>query len=207
MLQFWIKWLRSASAMSRVDQRGRSAAEMRAFSAIFIGFVLISGVCSAHSDRSITVKADGSLEGLPAEYGPAYLHVEFAIQETSGVPIASSITLNLGKNRVSFPGCLTGLLQIRSMSQIVATASWYHDEGLLPYYLKFYFVDPGYDESRWPPNQGYYSLLFNLRTGKLMEIEVNIVRDSGRSMQSVPVDLAQLCKGEALKGFSNAPSP
>lgn len=192
----------SNAALAR---RGRYA-EMRAFSAIFIGFVLVSSVCSAHQDRSITVKADGSLEGFPSEYGPANLHVEFALEERSALPIASSITLNLGKNRVSFPGCLTGLLQIRSISQIFATASWYHDEGLLPYYLKFDFVDPGYDESRWPPNQGYYSLLFNLRTAKLMRIEVNIVRDSGRSMQSVPVDLAQLCNGEVLKGFSSAPS-
>jgi hypothetical protein len=179
---------------------------MRAFSAIFIGFVLVSSVCSAHQDRSIIVKADGSLEGLPSEFGPAYLHVKFALEERSALPIASSITLNLGKNRVSFPGCLTGLLQIRSMSQIFASASWYHDEGHLPYYLKFYFVDPGYDESRWP-DQGYYSLLFNLRTGKLMEIEVQIVRDAGRSLQYVPVDLAKLCKGEVLKGFSSAPSP
>ena len=153
------------------------------------------------------VKADGSLEGLPSEYGPANLHVEFAIEKPSGVPIASSITLNLGKNRVSFPGCLTGLLQIRSMSQIGASASWYHDEGLLPNYLKVYFFDPGYDESRWPPDQGYYSVLFNLRTGKLMKMEVNIVRDSGRFFQYVPVDLAQLCNGEVLKGFSSAPSP
>ena len=153
------------------------------------------------------VNADGSLEGLPSEYGPAYLHVEFALEERSALPIASSITLNLGRNRVSFPGCLTGLLQIRSMSQIRASASWYHDEWLLPYYLKFYFVDPGYDESRWPPDQGYYSLLFNLRTGKLMQMEVRIVRDGGKFSQFVPVDLAQLCKGELLKGFISAPSP
>ena len=206
MLQFCAKWLRSASAMPRAAQRGRWAAEMRAFSGIFIGFALISGVCSAHQDRSITVKADGSLEGLPSEYGPANLYVEFAIGKMSGVPIASSITLNLGKNRVSFPGCITRVLQIRSMNQIFASASWYHDEGHLPYYLKFYFVEPGYDESRWPPNQGYYSLIFNLRTGKLMKMEVEIVRDSGKFSQYVPVDLAQLCKGEALKGFSSAPS-
>jgi hypothetical protein len=113
MLQFRIKKLRSASAMPRVAQRGRSAAEMRAFSAIFIGFFLVSGVCSAHQDSSIRVKADKSLEGLPSEYGPANLHVEFALEERSALPIASSIILNLGKNRVSFPGCLTGLLQTR----------------------------------------------------------------------------------------------
>jgi hypothetical protein len=178
---------------------------MRAFSAILIGFVLVSGVCSAHEDSGITVKVDGSLEGLPSEYGPANLHVEFTLEERRALPIASSIILNLGKNRVRFPGCLTGLLQIRSMSQIRATASWYHDEGLLPYYLKFYFVDSDYDESRWPPDQGYYSLLFNLRTGKLMEMEVMIVRDAGRS-QYVPVDLAQLCRGEVLKDFLSAPS-
>ena len=40
-----------------------------------------------------------------------------------------------------------------------------------------------------------------------MKMGVQIVRDSGRSMQSVPMDLAQLCNGEELKGFSSAPSP
>ena len=176
---------------------------MRAFSAIFIGIVLVSGVCSAHQDRIIIVNADGSLEGLPSEYGPANLHVEWSTQTTGGAPI-NSITLNLGKNRVSFPACLTGLFRTSSMSEILAKASWYHNESLLPYYLNVIFFDPGYDESRFY-NQGF-SLLFNLRTGKLMRIEVDIVRNSGITMQHVPVDLAERCTDEVIKRFSSAPS-
>src|SRR5262249_16210920 len=181
---------------------------MRAFSAIVIGFVLVSGVCSAHHDPIIMLKADATLDGLPSEYGLANLYVEWGALRAGGAAI-KSITLNIRNHRVRFPGCLTGLFTTSTMSEIGATASWYHDESLLPYYLNLYFFDPGYDEESRLASQGYspgFSLLLNLRTGKLMRVEVNTVFNSGRSMQHVPVDLAKLCDGETIKGFSSAPS-
>jgi hypothetical protein len=167
--------------------------------AVAIGWILISGTCFAHSDRVITVKDDGSLEGIPSEYGPAIMRVEFAPPNTDDAPI-TSITLNLGKNRVRMPICVTGLLLTRRMSEIKASASWYHDEKDIPHYLNVEFFDPGYDKSRWA-NPGF-SLLFNLRTGRLMQMEVMIVRENGKGIQNVPVDIAGRCKPEELKSFA-----
>ena len=87
------------------------------------------------------------------------------------------------------------------MSEIKVSASWYHSEKILPYYLKVDFFDPGYDESRWANSA--FSLLFNLRSGKLMQMEVIIVRDNGRSIQNVPVDITVRCSSKELRGFAS----
>lgn len=173
---------------------------MRVIIAIIIGCILASGSCLAHQDVLIAVKDDGRLEGIPSEYGPATLRVNFASPEAGDPPI-TSITLNLGKNQVRLPICVTGLLETRRLSEVKASASWYHDEEILPYYLHIDFFDPGYSGSRWA-NPGY-SLLFNLHTGKLMEMKVTIVRDSGKRMQNVPIDLAARCKSAELRGFAS----
>ncbi len=173
---------------------------MKAITAIVIGCLLLAETCFAHKDYIIAVNEDGTLEGIPSEYGPAAMHVEFAPQNSGSAPI-TSITLDLGKNRVRIPICVTGLLRTQRMGEIKATASWYHDETLIPYYLNIDFFDPGYNKLRWP-NPGY-SLLFDLHTGKLMEMDVHILRDSGRSVQQVPVDIRKRCKPEELRGFAS----
>ncbi|MEW6667361.1 MAG: hypothetical protein AB1512_19325 [Thermodesulfobacteriota bacterium] len=171
---------------------------MKAITAIAVIWMLFSGTCFAHEDRIITVKDDGSLMGIPSAYGPAILHVEFAPPELGSAPI-TSITLHLGNNHVRIPICVTGLLRSQNLSEIRASASWYHDEKIVPYYLHLVFYDPGYDKSRWA-NSGF-SLTFNLHTGKLMKMQVIIVRDNGKSMQSVPVDIAARCNSEELRGL------
>jgi hypothetical protein len=58
-----------------------------------------------------------------------------------------------------------------------------------------------YNKSRCE-NPGF-SLLFNLRTSKLMQMEVIIVRDNGKSIQYVPVDFASRCNSGELKDFAS----
>ena len=171
---------------------------MKTITVIIIGIILVSGTCFAHKDRIITVKEDGFLEGIPPKYGPAILQVEFAQQKADGAPI-TSITLNLGKKEIRIPICVTGLIQTQRMSDIKASASWYHSEEILPYYLQVIFYDPGYDKLR-SANPGF-SMLFNLHTGRLMQMEVIIVRNNGKSIQNVPVDFAGRCKSEELRSF------
>jgi len=173
---------------------------MKVILAIIVVFIVMSGNCFAHQDRIITVKNDGSLEGLPLDYSPATLRIEFAAQNEGGAPI-TSVTFNLGKNQVRLPLCITGLLQSRRITEVKASASWYHDEKILPYYLKINFFDPGYNQSRWA-NAGF-SLLINLRTSKLMQMEVIIVRDDGKSIQNIPIDVAAQCNSEELGGFAS----
>jgi hypothetical protein len=83
---------------------------------------------------------------------------------------------------------------------IRVTSSWYHEENILPYYLVVRFHSAGYDEDRWA-NAGY-SLMFNLRTGKLMRMEFMLVGDEGRSLRPLPLDLSALCTPSELSVIS-----
>jgi hypothetical protein len=162
--------------------------------------IFTSSACLAHEDRIITLNADGSLAGIPVEYGPATLRVNFSQQSARDASI-KSIDLTLGENQVHLPICVTGLINTREMSQIRASASWYHDESILPHYLNFDFFDPGYNESR-SANSGY-KLLFNLHNGRLIRMEALVVSGDGKGPQYVPVDVSYLCGVKMLKGFAH----
>lgn len=161
---------------------------------------LAGGVCFAHEDRTLSIGDDGSINGLPDEYAPAALHVQFSSEmHRAGATRVDSVVLELDADRTVIPICVTGLLETTRLDQIQATASWYHDETVLPYYMNIQFFDPGYDEQRWA-NAGF-SMLFNLRTAKLIKLEVNIVRNEGRAMQSIAVDVSALCPQEQIVDF------
>jgi len=166
-----------------------------------ICLVLASGNCFAHKDRIITLRDDGYLEGLPSEYNPAILRIQFAPQNTDSASV-TSISLDLGTNHVNIPLCVTGLLHSKRMNEIKLSSSWYHDESLFPHSLSVRFFDPGYKSNRWA-NNGFL-LMFNLHTAKLIRMEVMIVHDNGKSMQSIPVDITDRCTHEERKEFLDA---
>ena len=172
--------------------------------AVSLSLLLFSSACFAHQDRIIDIKSDGTLSSIPPTYGPAALRVTFS-QGKNGEPPVSSVDLILGAQKISLPICVTGLLHTARLQHVKASASWYHEEKSLPYYLSVTFFDPGYR-----PKSGFnsgYSLLFNLRTARLMQMEVLIVRDKGKTMQSVPVDLGARCSVKELEGFKDAWRP
>jgi hypothetical protein len=90
------------------------------------------------------------------------------------------------------------------MDTIAATASWYHDEKLLPFYLQIYFFDPGYNSSKWENPGPGYSMLFNLHTAKLITMEESIVHNNGKTVQYVPVDVASKCRSNGTDEFLSA---
>lgn len=168
----------------------------------FICLLLISENCFSHKDRIITLSKDGHLEGLASEYSPASLHIQFAPRNTDSAASIESISLDLGKNHVSIPICVTGLLHFQNVNQISIWASWYHDENLLPYYLGVDFYNPGY-KGNHRANSGFM-LMFNLRTAKLMQMKAMIVLNNGKVMQDIPVDIKDLCMPDELNNFFDA---
>ncbi len=178
--------------MGRSSNHGRSIVSVCIF---LITCIIGIGECLAHRDMRVTVEDDGTLVGIPSEYGPAALHVAFA-SSTHGPPI-SAIVLDLGKNHTRVPECVTSLLTTRTVIEIRASASWYHDESVLPYYLNLEFFGPGYDKSAWA-NSGH-ELLFDLRTGKLLQMQALVVLEAGKTLQFVPVALAARCSPAELK--------
>ena len=145
---------------------------------------LACGVCIAHQDRLITITADGTLIGIPTEYGPAQLKVAFSLSPP-GEPRVSLLSMHLGKKQTDLPQCVTELINSGSLNDIHASASWYHIEHKdLPYYLAVTFYDA---RSISPDKRPGYRLLFNLRTAELFELSALTVHAGGE--QQVPLDL------------------
>lgn len=177
---------------------------MKATAMIVLVWLLFSArVNVAHQATGLTLEDDGTIVGLPAEFGPANLRITFS-QKSDDPPI-QSIVLTLGKKSTSLPICVTGLLLSLDMKEIRISASWYHDKSSFPFYLQVELYDPGYDVKQWANPS--YTLLFNLRTGKLMQMEVNIVRHNGKTLQHIPIDLANRCGLKELNTFYAAIYP
>jgi hypothetical protein len=177
---------------------------MQRLQAFFLVLLLASSACFAHKDRIVDIESDGTLSAIPEAFGPAALRITFS-EANSGRPPVSSVELTLGARKTSLPACVTALLQTARPEDVRAMGSWYHDEKSLPYYLSVQFFDPGY--RRQSDYHSGYSLLFNLRTARLMRMEVLIARNSGKALQSVPVDLAARCSPQELERFQDAWRP
>jgi hypothetical protein len=153
-----------------------------------LAFVLC-GVCHAHQDRIVEVNADGTLIGIPEEFGPGKLTVAFSRQATG--PKILSVDVTLRGRTTHMPLCATGVIGSTRPEHIVASASWYHDEQFVPYYLSIKFVDPDFDKtSLFRPG---FSMLFNLRTARLIEMTAWVDRDRGKALQRLPLDLESMC--------------
>ena len=158
------------------------------FALLFAGLIA-SNHAFAHKDRIFPIDEDGKLADFPAQFGPASLKVSFSVPK-SDLPIAA-VVLGLGRKRIDLPACITRLLKSTSISQVMASGSWYHEERRLPYYLSFTFFDPGYSISKWA-NPGL-KLLFNMRTGELIDTSAITVGEKGRSIKYTKVELAPGC--------------
>ena len=158
-------------------------------------FASSSSDCFAHTDVSLAIAPNGDVSGLPEEYGTFNLLVDFS---QSNDPSIQSIVLAHGASEAILPSCITGLVQSNSMDDVELSASWYHDETTLPYYINLSLYDPNLDPSatQYPG----YTLLFNLRTGKLMSMTLTRVV-SKTVTQDVPVNVGVRCTPEELRGF------
>ena len=173
---------------------------MRISLALLFACLMASNNTFAHKDRILTIAQDGTLADIPSEFGSANLKVNFSAPMNES-PAITSMVLKLGEKRIELPVCITGLLQSRSIDEVRAMGSWYHNEAHLPYYLSVTFFDPGYSVKEWA-NSGF-TLLFNLRTGKVIKMEAQIVRDEGRSIQDLPVDLTSRCTPAVLAAITD----
>lgn len=160
-----------------------------------LAFSSMGSECYAHTDISLAIAPNGDVSGLPDEYGTFNLIVDFSQSNDASI---QSIVLARGASKAVLPSCITGLVQSSDMDDVELSASWYHDETTLPYYMNLSLYDPNLDpsETQYPG----YTLLFNLRTGKLMSMTLTRVV-SKTVTQDVPVDVGARCTPEQLRGF------
>lgn len=176
---------------------------MKLSTALLVLSFFVSAPALAHRDRVLPITDDGAMVDVPAEYGRATLQVKFSPPGSNRPPV-SSVVLGLGAKQTSLPSCVTEMLPSRSMKDVWALGSWYHDESILPYYINLIFFDHGNKAIKGSAPR--FSILFNLRTGKLLKMEAQIVRDRGVVIQDVPVDLAARCPAGELKAVTDTNS-
>jgi hypothetical protein len=151
-------------------------------------FALASAGAMAHEESWITVGADGTLSGLPEQYAPARLLVEFEPLDRHPVRTA---TVSIGRATSRIPECVTSLLEAREPEQIRAVASWYHPRDLLPHYLRLTFVGPGYRAD--VPYTTSIDVVLALETAELLGVDAWVVTHGATGNKRLPIDMKALC--------------
>lgn len=111
----------------------------------------LSLTAHAHQDTPIKLEKDGSLTGLPERYGMASFD-------------RNTLTLRIGKNRISLPDCVTEIFSHLDEIDISFSASWYHDPELMPLYIHMDIHSAGASNE--------YQVFFNLETLEIFEINL-----------------------------------
>ncbi|KQV47789.1 MULTISPECIES: hypothetical protein [unclassified Duganella] len=109
---------------------------MRAVSLAAFAVCLVAGSAHAHVDTILTLRPDGSMPELPAQYANARLQI--------GWPVArKGVTLRVNGRAVSVPLCALAGVKSRSLAQVDLSGSWYHlPRDGLPHYLMVGFRGP-----------------------------------------------------------------
>jgi hypothetical protein len=129
--------------------------------ASLLTILLSTSAAYAHKDRILTLNPDGSIPEIPASFGRAYLMVS---ELGTDKPI---IQFKIGTQQTTLPACVARSIRLRSQKDIRLSGSWYHDEGILPYYANIQFYDPG---SSPTPSNSSYRILYNLHNAKLIKL-------------------------------------
>jgi hypothetical protein len=147
---------------------------------------LVASTASAHKDRILSIRPDGSVPEIPASFGRVFLNI-------SGLGGSKpTVQFRSGKKVNVLPSCVTRYINSSKVSDILVTGSWYHEQSTLPYYINVEFNEPGYISSR--PFNSSFNILFNLRTTDIIEIKRFVADRSGNGGRYLTVNLPASCK-------------
>ncbi len=161
---------------------------MKHVSYILLLSAMISCTALAHEDTVLRVGSEGSISGIPAEFGDARLSVSGL---EAGVP---TVVLAIGQHENRLPNCSTQMIRSKTPGDIAVSASWYHDESILPYYLMVEFFDPG--QNRTQISNSGFRYMFDLRTAHVISIEEVKKNWFGSGASIETVELPHECKIE-----------
>jgi hypothetical protein len=140
-------------------------------------------------DALLKIRPDGLIEGLPEEYGPVYLRVEY---HRSFPWLHRDITVELafGQLHRTLPACLARLFLLPERESMTASGSWNHVTDLRPPYLTIELPQ----ESKPTGFLRGYSITFDLISGAVAYIWENRPLDGVQYVE--PIELRSLCTPE-----------
>ena len=134
---------------------------------------LVADRAPAHTDTVLKRSADGSIQGLPAEYQPAAIEIGPAEPNELGRPVPRVVVRLSGVERVLEP-CVAELFLRPKSPPMRVRASWNHDFTVLPPYLVVDLPSQTIEDEMFSG----YTMLFDLRTAKILELRM-VVATSG----------------------------
>jgi hypothetical protein len=152
-----------------------------AYKTVALLFLGIAQVASAHEDTPLQLSRSGTIDGIPSPFRLLHLDVKGL-----GTPDAR-VTLSVGKRVTTLLPCAMKHLRALTVDDVVVSGSWYHEPGLIPYYVNIQFVDawrPPYRTSR-----SYYSLLFNLTAAEFIQASREVWEGRDHKYEQNPFEL------------------
>ncbi|RZK16308.1 MAG: hypothetical protein EOO43_14620 [Flavobacterium sp.] len=137
---------------------------------VFLTFLFVDFPNSFHQDTPLKLDKVGNIIGLPKQYGPAKFDL-------------AAKRLRIRDREVVFPKCLQYYFEQHQNPKVYLSASWYHEKGILPYYLNFRIVDKRVNYE--------YGMLINLETLELIEVSKSTIE--GNTIYSPNVELGEKC--------------
>ncbi|WP_394537639.1 hypothetical protein PRJ39_16155 [Lysobacter enzymogenes] len=145
----------------------------------------------AHQDRVLTLRPDGRLPEIPAEFGRAVADIRWP----DDGPVR--IELTVGASTYTVPTCVTELIRTRERRDVEFSGSWYPAEQRSAYYISMVFYDPGAEHSQMKGQ--YVWLTFDLLTARLRQVWVDRSRFLGLGRRVERDALTNRCSPEELK--------
>jgi len=136
---------------------------MRKVVALIVALTIASPVFG-HVDTLLPIAADGTLQRIPAEWGPVKLSLRFS---PSGPNPVSEVVITSPRFKAQLNQCILRLIQTPSIRHVRASGSWYHDDlDRLPPYVSLDFYSESYDPSEL--NNDVVTVVISLRDGSIV---------------------------------------
>jgi hypothetical protein len=130
-------------------------------------------------------------------HGPAFLSLDRA-DERKGAAGYDYVALRLDAGKTVLPACVLKQITPRASHEVQIGASWYHEGSSLPPYINIEFNAVAPTERASMPDGE--SLLFNLETGRLLEMSQRR-RVSANEWRMPTIDLRAVCSATELKNL------
>ena len=163
---------------------------------LFLGLLLLATFVTfnayGHKDTDFTIQPDGTLLGFPSKYGPAKIKIENKD--------SAKISIQIGTSLVDLPHCITKLFSTENIKGIWVGGSWYHGNWFLRLFV------PPYLGIHLPIESGYYSIMFNMRNMKFMEMSKTSEKFNETTnfteVSSSIIKLKKICSNEEIQQLS-----
>jgi len=153
----------------------------------------------AHQDTFFEILTGGTIYGIPDELAPVHIRVELR-RSVPWMIERVAVHLQFGSSHRDLPHCLARMFQFPVGTFMTASGSWDHDLSLLPPYLTLNV--PRRKNGR---SVTRYSIVFDLRTGSVLEAAEFVDSIDGLLLVRSPIPLDALCSPREIQAMKAGP--